>query len=62
MAVLAKLFSKYRVSPSLEEGRSHEAGKRELLAMVEGSSIQAITLQMREPRKVGLVWETRVSS
>ncbi|KAI4108460.1 MAG: hypothetical protein L6R37_001064 [Teloschistes peruensis] len=47
----------YRVVPVPKEGGEGEKGAREeVRAMVEDSGIQAITLQMREPGRVGLRW------
>ncbi|KAL9609797.1 MAG: hypothetical protein Q9167_005451 [Letrouitia subvulpina] len=59
IAVIATLFSSYRVEPVLEDGQSLGIGQKNLLSMVEGSAISAITLQIQEPRKVALKWEKR---
>ena len=59
VAVMASLFLKYRAKPVLSTRQSQEDAKRALLSMAEGSAISAITLQMQEPRKVALKWETR---
>ena len=60
VAVLATLFSQYRVRPVLREGESEADGQRALQNMVDNSTISAITLQMREPKKRALRWEKRV--
>lgn len=57
VAVLASLFQQYQVRPVLRDGESEEEGRRALVAMVDGSAISAITLQMQEPRKRALRWE-----
>ena len=59
VAVLATLFSQYRVRPVLQEGESEAEGQRALQSMVDHSAISAITLQMREPKKRALRWEKR---
>ena len=53
VSVIASLFSKARVRPLLENG--HQA----LMKMVDESAIFAITLQMRNPRGIALMWEHR---
>ncbi|KAL8917237.1 MAG: hypothetical protein Q9208_008076 [Pyrenodesmia sp. 3 TL-2023] len=57
VAVLATLLGGYRVMPVLREGQGEEEGRKALMGMVDDSAITAITLQMREPRKVALRWE-----
>lgn len=59
VAILAALFSQYRVRPVLRPGESEVDGQRELQSMVDNSAISAITVQMREPRKRALRWEKR---
>lgn len=59
VAVLATLFSQYRVRPVLRAGESEADGQRALQSMVDNSAISAITLQMREPKKRALRWEKR---
>ena len=59
VAVLAALFSQYRVRPVLRAGEMEADGQKELQNMVDNSAIFAITLQMREPRKRALRWEKR---
>ncbi|KAL6720095.1 hypothetical protein ACLMJK_002016 [Lecanora helva] len=57
VAVLATLFSQYRARPILSGEEGEAVGRKALLDMVEDSSISYITLQMREPRRRGLIWE-----
>jgi len=59
VAVMATLFQQNRVRPALRPGQSEEEGRRALMDMVEESAITFITLQMREPGRVPLVWEKR---
>ena len=40
----------------LKEGEDEESGKTRLLQMIDDSAIFAITLQMQNPRSVGLRW------
>ncbi|KAL8751098.1 MAG: hypothetical protein Q9184_006181 [Pyrenodesmia sp. 2 TL-2023] len=57
VAVMATLLGGYRVKPVLGAGQTEEEGRKALMEMVDDSAITAITLQMREPRKVALRWE-----
>lgn len=59
VAVLATLFSQYRVRPVLQAEESEADGQKVLQSMVDNSTISAITLQMREPKKRALWWEKR---
>lgn len=59
VSAMASLFSKSCVKPVLPEGQEPGLATKELLSMVEGSAISAITLQMQEPKKVALQWERR---
>ena len=59
VGVIAVLFSSCTVSPKRQDGESEEGAKGRLVNMIEDSGITAITLQMRRPRDVGLVWRER---
>lgn len=59
VAAMATFFAKHRVRPVLQEGQTQEDAHKLLIDMVEGSNISFITLQMREPRKVALRWESQ---
>ena len=59
VAVMATLFWQYRVQPKLQPGQSASDGRRALMRMIHDSAIFAITLQIQQPRSVGLVWEAR---
>ena len=59
VAVLATLFSGFRVKPVLQKGQSEEEARRWLQSMADGSKISAITLQMQQPKKVALEWVRR---
>lgn len=59
VAVMATLFRQYKVRPKLHPGQNESQGESALMRMIEDSAISAITLQMRDPRKVALVWEAR---
>ncbi|KAL9582917.1 MAG: hypothetical protein Q9212_003017 [Teloschistes hypoglaucus] len=58
--VIFAALGRYRVVPvpavGQKDGDGEERARREVRAMVEDSGIQAITLQMREPGRVGLRW------
>lgn len=45
------------ITPLVEGGQSESEGREALREMVDDSSISAITLQMRQPKKVALEWE-----
>ena len=55
-AVLATLFCENRVEPVLATGERVEDGRKKLMAMVEDSGVNSITLQMRNPKTVALRW------
>ena len=58
VATMARLFGHYRVRPYREGDLSAEdEGHKACQAMVDDSAITAITLQMRNPRKIAVVWE-----
>ena len=59
VATMAQLFGRYRVRPAAERGMPEEEARRRCLEMVKDSAITAITLQMRDPRRMALVWEVR---
>lgn len=54
---MATLLGSYRVDPVLKAGQSEGQGRKALMEMVDDSAITAITLQMRNPKKVALQWE-----
>lgn len=56
VAVMAILFRKHRVRPVLEEGETPEDGRKRVMQMANDSALTAITLQMRNPKKVSLEW------
>ena len=59
VAVMAVLFHQHNVKPALLEGETEGGAKQRVLATVEDSQTN-ITLQMRQPKRVSLVW-TRCS-
>ena len=59
--VMSVLFRQHRVRPKQERGESEEQATKKLERMIEDSGISAITLQMRHPQQVGLVWTERGS-
>ena len=59
VSVIASLISKARVRPVLEGKDNGDDGHRALMKMVDESAIFAITLQMKNPRGVALMWEHR---
>ena len=58
VAVIAVLFRQYSVKPAVLEGESEDDAKRRVLATVEDSQVK-VTLQMRQPKSVALVWTRR---
>ena len=56
VAVMAVLFRRHRVRPKLLDRETMEQAKKRVLGMVNDSAISAITLQMRRPKDVALVW------
>ena len=56
MAVIARLFLKYRVKPKMDVGETREQAEKRILACVEDSDIN-ITLYMRHPESIRLIWE-----
>lgn len=58
-AVLATLFKDHVVRPRLLPGEMHEGAVGRIDAMIKNSMITAITVQMRDPKAVSLVWAER---
>ena len=58
VAVTAKLFMKHRVSPKLEVGETKEMAAERVRKCVSDSGIN-ITLSMKHPERVRLVWEEK---
>lgn len=56
MAVLATLLGEYGVEPVPQPGESMDEAREQVQVMLDDSAISAITLQIREPGKVGLRW------
>lgn len=56
VGVMAVLFRHHQVRPKHGNGETEESSRRELERMIEDSGISAITLQMRHPQRVALVW------
>lgn len=56
VAVIARLFRSHRVKPCLEPGEGVVEAKQRILDVVKDSRV-IITLQMRHPEKVKLIWE-----
>lgn len=54
--VLAVLFQRHKVRPKQEDGESPDSTAKRLEWMIEDSAITAITLQMKHPQSVALVW------
>ena len=57
VAVIATLLETHRVQPAPQDDQSESRRRQALQEMVDDSAISAITLQMREPKKVALRWE-----
>ena len=49
------------MQPALLDGESPDQGKKRLARMIDDSAITAITLQMRKPKSVALVWQEKES-
>lgn len=58
-AVMAVLFRQHRVRAQQETGESAEQTLKKLERMIDDAGITAITLQMRHPQRVALVWTKR---
>jgi cytochrome P450 len=58
VAVIGLLFWKNRVRPALEPGETFEESSKRLLALVEDSSWN-VSMTMRHPERLKLVWEER---
>jgi cytochrome P450 len=56
IAVIARLFRRHQVKPLLEPGETVQDAKKRVLENVEDSDV-VITLQMKHPERVKLVWE-----
>lgn len=56
VGVMAVLFRQHQVRPKQEQGESEEQTSTKLERVIEDSGISAITLQMRHPQRVALVW------
>lgn len=56
VAVISRLFRSHQVKPFLESGEGATEAKERLMEVVQDSKV-VITLQMRHPEKVKLVWE-----
>lgn len=61
VAAIATLFRRHTVQPALLDGESPDQGKKRLARMIDDSAITAITLQMRKPKSVALVWQEKES-
>lgn len=62
VAVMATLFRNHRVSPVLLKGETAERSRGRLIDMVNDSAILSITLQMKHPKKVSLLWTRKDKS
>ncbi|KAI9713837.1 MAG: hypothetical protein M1820_000567 [Bogoriella megaspora] len=58
-AVMAALFREHKVAPRAEGNETAQETRKRLERMIEDSTITAITLQMKNPRDVRLVWSKR---
>ena len=62
VAVMATLFRSHRVSPVLLKGETAERSRGRLIDMVNDSALLSITLQMKHPKKVSLLWTRKDKS
>jgi len=58
VAVIAKLFLKHRVSAKLEAGDTRTEAAERIHRCIQDSGL-SVTLSMRHPEKVKLVWEEK---
>ncbi len=58
VAVIAFLFRQHRVRPATLGGESPEAATERVLRTVNDSEV-GITLQMRKPKSVSVIWSRR---
>ena len=56
VAVMVTVFSRYKVSPVIEQGETFEGARRRLEAVMYDSQPRT-TLQMNRPKDVKLKWE-----
>ena len=59
VATMAVLFRHHHVHPKQENGECEEQAVKRLEEMIDDSGIPTLTLQMRRPRDVALVWTER---
>lgn len=55
---MAILFRDWTVGPHLKKGESFEQAKERVMGVVNDSSLW-ITLQMKNPTSIGLIWKRR---
>lgn len=58
VAVIARLFQKHQVKPSIEAGETRKQAERRVRAAMEDSELN-ITLSMRKPDEIRLVWSEK---
>jgi cytochrome P450 len=59
VAVIARLFLKYRVRPKIDVDETREQAEKRILACIEDSVLN-ITLHMRHPESIKLIWKEGV--
>jgi len=59
VATIATLFRRHTVKLVLLNGESPNQGRKRLLRMIDDSAISGVTLQMRKPESVALMWRER---
>lgn len=59
VAAITKLFHRHEVQPVLLDGESPDQASERLVRMIDDSAMTAITLQMRRPKSVALMWRKR---
>jgi cytochrome P450 len=59
VAVLARIFGEYRVTPSIDRGETGEEARARVLKIAMETQSKALLNEMRSPEKAGLVWSKR---
>jgi cytochrome P450 len=56
VSVIARLFQKYRVRPTVEDGETAEKVSKRIMEVMDDSEVD-VTLHMNHPEEIKLLWE-----
>jgi cytochrome P450 len=59
VAVLARIFGDYTVSPAMETGETMEEASKRVVGVAMETQSKALLNEMRSPEKAGLIWQRR---